>query len=151
MGLDIVQSDARNSRLDSINAAVLSAKLKLIDLENQKRQKILELYVESFSDFEFFPYKKVAQDNVAHLAVGRTKNPQEMINFYLKNGIELSRHYPIPDSEQKGLNYLGILSETPVTRKLCAQVVSIPIYPWLTEDQISQVCLVSKMWCEINV
>jgi len=147
---NIVHANARNSRLDSINAAVLRAKLSSIDTDNQTRREILQKYVDAFGEIPFFSYNGVAADNVAHLAVGRTPNTKKMIKFFQENGVELSRHYPIPDSKQNGLNYLGVEFGTPVSQEVCEQVVSIPIYPWLTEEQIDHVCNVIKLWCKHN-
>jgi dTDP-4-amino-4,6-dideoxygalactose transaminase len=148
---NIVHANARNSRLDSINAAVLRAKLYSIDADNQTRREILQKYVDAFGEVRFFTYNVVAADNAAHLAVGRTPNTKEMIKFFQENGVELSRHYPIPDSKQSGLNYLGVKFSTPVSQEVCDQVVSIPIYPWLTEEQVNHVCKVIKLWCKHNV
>lgn len=147
---NIVHANARNSRLDSINATVLRAKLSSIDANNRTRREILQKYVDAFGDTPFFSYKFVAADNVAHLAVGKTSNTQEMIKFFQENGIELSRHYPIPDSKQTGLNYLGVEFSNPVSQQVCEQVISIPIYPWLTEEQVNHVCEVIKIWCKQN-
>ena len=147
---NIVHANARNSRLDSINAAVLKAKLGSIDANNQTRREILQKYVDAFGDTPFFSYNVVARDNVAHLAVGKTSNTQEMIKVFQENGVELSRQYPIPDSKQTGLNYLGVDFNNPVSQEVCEQVISIPIYPWLTEEQVDHVCDVIKIWCKQN-
>ena len=147
---NVVHANARNSRLDSINAVVLSAKLKSIDSNNQNRREILQKYVDAFGAIPFFSYSVVAADNVAHLAVGRTPNTQEMITVFQENGVELSRHYPIPDSKQTGLNYLGVEFSTPVSQEVCEKVISIPLYPWLTEEQVDHVCKVIKIWCKRN-
>lgn len=141
---------ARNSRLDSINAAVLDAKLQKLDEANQRRREILARYISAFPQGYFFQEQEVALDNVAHLAVGVCENQADMINFFADYGVELTRHYPIPDSLQSGLNYLGIDEETPVSHRLCKQVVSIPIYPWLKENQVELICTVADKWSVYN-
>ncbi|WP_190277006.1 DegT/DnrJ/EryC1/StrS family aminotransferase [Candidatus Planktophila sulfonica] len=147
---NISEKFARNSRLDSINAAVLDEKLKTLNQSNMRRREILTQYISSFSSGIFFQDRSVALDNVAHLAVGVCENPTEMINFFGAEGVELTRHYPIPDSLQEGLNYLGVDKATPTSHRLCKQVVSLPIYPWLTDEQVNLVCIVAQKWSGSN-
>lgn len=143
---NISEKFARNSRLDSINAAVLDVKLKKLDEANTRRREILSKYISSFPSGTFFQDRTVALDNVAHLSVGVCENPAQMIEFFDQEGVELTRHYPIPDSLQEGLNYLGVDRATPTSHRLCKQVVSLPIYPWLTDDQVNLVCNVAEKW-----
>jgi len=143
---NIESKGGRNSRLDSINAAVLRVKLRNIDQENDKRREIFKKYLSSAQDSTFFHNKIVSQENVVHLAVGTYDTPEDMISFFKTNGVELTRHYPIRDSDQKGLNYLGVDLPTPLSQKLCNTVISVPLYPWLTDDQISHVCASLEEW-----
>ena len=148
---NISEKFARNSRLDSINAAVLDEKLKTLDEANRRRREILSRYISAFPPGVFFQDRKLHLDNVAHLSVGVCENPIEMINFFDQEGVELTRHYPIPDSHQEGLNYLGVERSTPISHRLCNQVVSLPIYPWLTDYQVDLVCNVAEKWSKSHV
>ncbi len=137
---DISIENARNSRMDAINAAVLTDKLSEIDLQNARRREILSRYLRASEGIGFFPYKQINADNVAHLAVGISKTPEKMIEYFADKGIELTRHYPLQDSQQLGLNQNGSTLNTDTAKWLCESVVSLPIYPWLSDEQVSHVC-----------
>ena len=132
--------NARNSRMDAINAAVLVDKLSEIDLQNERRREILSRYLRAAEGIDFFPYKQINLDNVAHLAVGITKTPEKMIGFFADRSIELTRHYPVQDSQQAGLNGNGSILNTDTAKWLCGSVVSLPIYPWMSDEQVTHVC-----------
>ncbi len=137
---DISIENARNSRMDAINAAVLVDKLSEIDLQNARRREILSRYLRASEGIDFFPYKQINADNVAHLAVGISKTPEKMIKYFADKGIELTRHYPLQDSQQLGLNQNGNTLNTDTAKWLCESVVSLPIYPWMSDEQVSHVC-----------
>jgi len=129
-----------NSRLDAINAAVLSSKLLEVDKHNAVRREILRRYHDADISNQLFSKITIDKSHVAHLAVGTTEDPPKFIDYFQKRDIEVSRHYPFPDSELSGLNYNSSLYELPVSRKLCREVVSMPLYPQLSEIQIDHIC-----------
>lgn len=129
-----------NSRLDSINANVLKEKLKDLDSNNQTRRLIKQKYLEvQGTNFRMCEPKLALLSDVAHLAVGVTENVGRFSAHMASFGIQTARHYPIPDSMQQGLAFMGSEFETPVSKYLCSNVVSIPIYPELTDIQVSKV------------
>jgi dTDP-4-amino-4,6-dideoxygalactose transaminase len=136
----------RNSRLDAINAAVLLEKLKILDNENSRRRTIFEIYREADSRQEFFPDFSRTEDFVAHLAVGRALDSIKFRDYFLNNGIETSRHYPYQDSAQPGLNQHSDHTDNPHAQNWCSQVVTLPIYPDLKEEQIQLVSSTLKSW-----
>jgi dTDP-4-amino-4,6-dideoxygalactose transaminase len=129
-----------NSRLDSINANVLREKLPQLDHNNQRRRIIKQKYTGvQGSNFRMCNSSPSDLSDVAHLAVGVTQNVENFSEHMARFGIQTARHYPIPDSMQQGLGFMGSGFETPVSKFLCSNVVSIPIYPELTEVQVSTV------------
>lgn len=145
---DISEKNGRNSRLDAINAAVLTAKLKEIDIENIRRREIYATYLSADSKKEIFHNRNLDESNVVHLAVGITGSPGKLIEFFANNGIEVGQHYPIPDSKQTGLNYMSDIKLTPKAELHCKSNVSFPIYPHMTDDQVRKVSKVIIEWLE---
>ncbi len=138
--------DGRNSRLDAINAAVLSEKMMEIDSMNTRRREIFSKYLEADSTKTLFPNQKLDTTNVVHLAVGLCPDPDNLIDYFSKAGIEVGRHYPVPDSMQVGLNYLSEKRATPNADWICRSNVTFPLYPHLTEHQVNLVANTIAEW-----
>lgn len=136
----------RNSRLDAINAVVLSEKIKEIDSLNRRRREIFSNYLEADSTKKLFPNQRLDSSNVVHLAVGLCSNPDELIDFFSKVGIEVGKHYPVPDSMQPGLNYLSENRVTPNAEWICRSNVTFPLYPHLTKYQVDLVSHAIADW-----
>ena len=135
-----------NSRLDAINAGILLAKLPKLDSANQRRREIYSKYLATDLNSSFFPKISVDSSFVAHLAVGTSKDPKQFISFFGERGVEVARHYPFQDSVQPGLNYKSPKVTNQSSSLLCQSVVSIPLYPELTDNQVLHVCNTLKDW-----
>ena len=128
-----------NSRLDEIQAAILRVKLKYIDDHNKKRRNIAEYYVNNICHSEIqLPNWSGKKDHVFHLFVLRINNRDKLINKLNSNGIQSSIHYPLSPHRQKAYNEFNHLS-FPVTEKIQNEILSIPIYPQMTKNQIQLV------------
>jgi aminotransferase EvaB len=138
--------DGRNSRLDAINAVVLSAKILEIDSMNSRRREIFSKYLEADLSNTLFPNQKLDSTNVVHLAVGLCSNPSGLIDFFAEVGIEVGQHYPMPDSMQPGLNYLSEERATPNADWICRSNVTFPLYPHLTQNQVELVAKTIGDW-----
>jgi len=75
---------------------------------------------------------------VFHLFVIRTENRTELQDYLLQNGIETMIHYPIPPHQQKALAAWNALS-FPITEKIHREVLSLPMSPVMTEEEVSLV------------
>jgi dTDP-4-amino-4,6-dideoxygalactose transaminase len=146
----ISTTKGRNSRLDAINAAVLTEKLVKLDAENYRRRLIYEKYLESDFNHSLFRNRNIKEDNVVHLAIGTTNKKSDLIKHFQSHGVQIGEHYPHTDSSQSGLNYLSILRPTPIASMLCKSNVSIPIYPNLTDSQIEVVRKAIYTWNELG-
>lgn len=135
-----------NSRLDAINAGVLLAKLPLLDAANQRRREIYAKYFATDLNSSFFPKIKIDSSFVAHLAVGKSKDPRQFISYFAEHGVEVARHYPFQDSAQPGLNYKSPKAVNQGSSLLCQSVVSIPLYPELSDTQVLHVCNTLTNW-----
>jgi dTDP-4-amino-4,6-dideoxygalactose transaminase len=128
-----------NSRLDEIQAAVVLHRLNSVDSRNARRREILRRYADSVSA----PRRFIFEDSercVAHLAVMRTPSRESDEARLRDAGIETSIHYPIPDHHQPAWRHLFEGVELPNTEAHCREVLTLPCFPELTEDEITRVC-----------
>jgi len=125
-----------NSRLDEIQAAFLNVKLPHLDAENNIRRAIAKRYLtEIKNDKIVLPFLNLTDNHVFHLCVIRTKNREELQQYLLDKGIQTVIHYPIPPHKQKAFSNWNHLS-FPITEKIHNEVLSLPISPVLTNDEV---------------
>jgi dTDP-4-amino-4,6-dideoxygalactose transaminase len=130
-----------NSRLDEIQAAVLSVKLKQLNASNQKRHKIAMHYIEEIKNPDIIlPALCQVQENVWHLFVIRCKKRDALQKYLFENGIETIIHYPIPPHLQKAYSNGNLIyDKLPITEKLANEVLSLPIHQAMTEEEIEAI------------
>ncbi len=116
-----------NSRLDEIQAAILSVKLQYLDKDTDKRRKIANYYLKNIkNDHIVLPKIKTQKSHVWHLFVIRTKYRDKLQQYLLDNGIQTLIHYPIAPHKQKAYKELKNL-DLPITTKIHDEVLSLPI------------------------
>lgn len=128
-----------NSRLDSIQAAILSVKLKYIDNAIEKRAQVAKWYEERLSDCEYVTFPKIEGEQKGSYYVFNilAKDRDDLQAYLKKNEIGSSIYYPIPLHLQKCFSYLGYKEgDFPVAEKLSKEVIALPIYPEITEDEV---------------
>jgi dTDP-4-amino-4,6-dideoxygalactose transaminase len=126
-----------NSRLDEIQAAILRVKLRKLDEWNERRRKNAKLYNELLSDAQItIPIEREYAKHVYHLYVITSKERNMLQKHLTKKEIQTLIHYPIPVHRQKAYE---IKANLPVTEELCGKILSLPIHPWLREDEIRKV------------
>ncbi len=132
-----------NSRLDGIQAAVLSVKLKYIDQWNDDRLKNAKIYnvaLSGIGDIEI-PGIHPAVKHIFHVYTIRTSRRDLLCDFLSENGISTGIHYPVAIPFLPPFKELGYTSEKlPVASDYQSRILSLPMYPELTEDQIQHVC-----------
>jgi dTDP-4-amino-4,6-dideoxygalactose transaminase len=128
-----------NSRLDEIQAALLSVRLKYLDNENANRQKVAKNYLEGINN-PAIQLPKVCNDrtHVWHLFVVQVKDRAKFQKHLADHHIQTAVHYPIPPQEQEAFPEFGIL-ELPITQQLHQQVVSLPMSPAMEVQDIQKV------------
>jgi dTDP-4-amino-4,6-dideoxygalactose transaminase len=125
-----------NSRLDEIQAAFLNVKLPNLDGENSIRRDIAKRYLNEIKNNKIvLPLWDLSENHVFHLFVIRTKNRDRLQQYLLENGIQTMIHYPIPTHKQKAFESWNQLSFS-VTEKIHREVLSLPISPVLTRDEV---------------
>lgn len=127
-----------NSRLDEIQAGILRVKLRYLDQNNKKRQKLAEKYKQNLQDLNEVEIIKPVfwGENNFHLFVIKTKRRNELQQFLIANGIISLIHYPITIPDQPFLKKEFGQCEIPNARKFVNQVLSLPCNPLMSEENI---------------
>lgn len=128
-----------NSRLDEIQAAFLSIKLKKLEEENDKRKRNASFYLKEITNPKInLPQVLYLKSHVFHQFVITVTNRQAFRDYLNKNGIGTAIHYPTAPHQQEA--YKGYFKGNyPITEKLAAEMVSLPINPSLSQTEIAYI------------
>lgn len=128
-----------NSRLDEIQAGILSLKLTYLNKQTERRRQIARRYLQEIENEEItLPPNNSIDDDVWHLFVIRCKHRDELKSYLVAAGIGTDVHYPIPPHKQKALAEFNHHSY-PISEQLHREVLSIPMNHTLTEEQINYI------------
>ncbi|AWG21695.1 aminotransferase [Flavobacterium faecale] len=128
-----------NSRLDELQAAFLNLKLPNLDKDNQLRRDIASRYLAEIKNKEVrLPKWDFSNNHVFHLFVIRIKRRDDLQKKLFGNGIQTVIHYPIPPHQQNALKEWNHLS-LPITEKIHDEVLSLPISPVLTTEEVDTI------------
>jgi UDP-2-acetamido-2-deoxy-ribo-hexuluronate aminotransferase len=125
-----------NSRLDSIQAAVLNVKLKYVDQYHAARIKAAETYNIQFKGYIDPPFVIPDVRHIYHQYSIRVPRRNELQVFLKNHGIPSMIYYPVPLHLQKAYKYGYKKGDFPVTEKVSGDIISLPIHTELTQDQI---------------
>jgi dTDP-4-amino-4,6-dideoxygalactose transaminase len=129
-----------NSRLDELQAAMLRVKLSRLDEWNEKRRRLAELYKEILGQTDVvLPSERPYAKHVYHLFVIRLPRRDNCQRFLQKSGIQTQIHYPIPVHKQKAYAAYESTKDLSVTETICSEILSLPLYPSLTEDEVAYI------------
>ena len=129
-----------NSRLDELQAAILSVKLRHLERWNEARRKIAARYDRELGPNVTIPRTREGSHHVFHLYVVRARLRDRLQEWLANRGIETQIHYPIPIHLQDAYGDLGLPSGClPITEEASAQVLSLPMFPELTDVQVGRV------------
>ena len=128
-----------NSRLDEIQAAILSVKLKYLDTHNEQRRKVARAYLSNIKNSAInLPIIHEESQHVWHLFIIRCKERSLLQNHLQASGIQTLVHYPIPPHKQKA--YLSYNQQIhPITEILHNEVLSLPMGPHLNKNEIEHI------------
>ena len=135
--------EGTNSRMDSVQAAVLGVKLKYLNDWNAKRQKIAQLYFEGLKGVDSIELPKTTSGNehVFHLFVVRSKKRDALKRHLAKSGIETLIHYPTALPFEPAYSHLKFTpKDFPVAYQLQHEVLSLPCHPYLTDAEVAYIC-----------
>lgn len=126
-----------NSRLDEIQAAILSLKLKYLDNWNKKRRFLAKLYVEELEGKVKMPRVTKGATSVFHLLTVQVNNRDDLIKKLEKKGISALIHYPIPLHLQQAYSFLGYKKgDFPISEAVAGKTLSLPMHPFLTKEMV---------------
>jgi dTDP-4-amino-4,6-dideoxygalactose transaminase len=128
-----------NSRLDELQAAILSVKLSYLDFETNKRRKVAERYLnEIVNPLLILPVNFEVSEHVWHLFVVRTEYRDELQLYLAESGIQTMIHYPVPPHKQQAYKELFDLNLA-ISESIHNTALSLPISPVITEAEITHV------------
>lgn len=130
-----------NARMDGIQGAVLDVKLKHLDGWNSQRNRVAKRYRDNLKNLPVtLPREFEDSFQVYHQFVVEVNSRDKLQSFLADNGVPTLIHYPIPVHRQKGFVDAGFHAGSfPVTEKLAGRILSLPIYPELTDDEVDYV------------
>lgn len=128
----------QNSRMDEIQAAVLSAKLKYLDADNARRSDIAQHYLSNIHHPLITLPQGCSEDNVWHIFPILTPQRDKLQQFLLQQGIQTVIHYPIPPHQQGAYKEWNHRTY-PMTERIHAQELSIPLNQTLTDAEVNTI------------
>ena len=136
-----------NSRLDTLQAAILRVKLRYLADWNDARRRVARWYDELLADEPrvSLPVTNSRAEHVFHLYVVQLDDRDSVREKLNATGIGTGVHYPIPAHEQPAFSYLGYAPEDlPFTNQVAKRVLSLPLYPEITREQVERVVFALK-------
>ena len=137
-----------NSRIDEIQAAILSVKLKHLDADNQHRKEIAARYEREVSNplvrlllstpEQYSRFGLASRDCVYHIFTVFSSQRERLQKYLFENGVETQIHYPIPPHKQRCYKDWNALP-LPVTEQIHAQELSIPCHQALTDEETTRI------------
>jgi dTDP-4-amino-4,6-dideoxygalactose transaminase len=144
-----------NGRLDSIQAGWLSVKLRHLAKWNESRRTLAHRYHELLSEAKaaiVIPVEAEWTKGVYHLYVVRVQDREALQAHLAEAGIGSGIHYPIPLHLQKAYENLNYKKgDFPVTERVAAEIVSLPMFPQLKQDQLHEVAKCVKDFAATRV
>jgi len=137
-----------NSRLDELQAAILRVKLRHLDEENERRQNLARVYDEMLSATDLIlPTCSLEASHVYHQYVVRSGRRDSLREFLAKRDIGTLIHYPVPIHLQPAYQgRLKCIGKMMNTEKIVKEILSLPMYPELTSEQVAQVAGTIVSW-----
>lgn len=128
-----------NSRLDTIQAAVLNIKMKYIEQYHEARIKAANIYNEKFNGYIEQPYVIPDVRHIYHQYSVRVPKRDELRNYLRENGIPSMIYYPVPLHLQQAYRYDYKQGDFPVAEKAAKDIISFPMHTELTDEQIDYI------------
>lgn len=130
----------QNSRLDEMQAAVLSVKLRYLDKETMQRRLLALKYLDKIRNSLIqLPYTGEDKQHSFHLFVIRSLQRDELQKYLLKNNIQTQVHYSIAIHKQEAYIEWNDYA-FPITEQICNEVLSLPLYSTLSNENVDKIC-----------
>jgi dTDP-4-amino-4,6-dideoxygalactose transaminase len=138
-----------NARLEGIQGAILRVKLRHLEDWTEARRRLADEYLRLLSDCDRIGLPQLYEDrrHVFHVFVVRVPDRVGFMKYLLDRGVHTAIHYPIPVHLLKGYSDLGYAKgDFPVAEQIADEVVSLPMFPELTPEQVATVAEVVQEW-----
>jgi dTDP-4-amino-4,6-dideoxygalactose transaminase len=145
----VSDSPGYNSRLDELQAAILKVLLKYLRSDNLNRIEIARTYCAALESFDLqLPKTTPDIHQVYHQFVIQITNRDDFCNYLARHGVGTAIHYKVPIHSQPAYASRNLTQPTKLmnTEKLCDRIVSLPMYPYLSQDEINRVCQAIADW-----
>jgi len=133
-----------NSRLDTLQAAVLNVKLTYLNQQNAKRQQIAATYNDALKTVEdiVLPKKVSYSSHIYHQYTIRVKNQKRdaLKQHLAKNGVSTMVYYPLPLHKQKAYKPYLTKGKFPIAGQSCEETLSLPVHPYLSAEEVGLIC-----------
>ncbi|MGY1805576.1 DegT/DnrJ/EryC1/StrS family aminotransferase [Blastococcus sp. SYSU D00922] len=141
---EVTEDGGRNSRLDELQAALLRVRLPHLDGWNEARRAVVARYVAAAEGTGVRVLPATGPDHVAHLAVLVAEDREAARAALTAAGIQTDVHYPVPDHRQEpfAAEHAGV--SLPVTEQRARQVLTLPCFAELRDDEVDRVCAVLR-------
>jgi dTDP-4-amino-4,6-dideoxygalactose transaminase len=140
-----------NSRLDPVQAAILAVQLEYLDADNAARRRVASIYADEISECGLvLPAAASWAEHVFHLYVVQCPERAAFMAFLKERGIGTAIHYPAPVHLQPAYKDRILLSSggLPVTEDLAGRIVSLPMFPQLSDEDADRVCSAVRTWAK---
>lgn len=143
-----------NSRLDTLQAAILKVKLPFLDTWNERRNALVQLYRDGLKELSdqirFIEQANFATKHAYHLLVVQIKSGKrdQVLSRLREMGIEAGIHYPIPIHHQKPYQHLESKANLSVSEELSKEILSLPLSPYLEDEEVQ--VITNTLRCILN-
>jgi dTDP-4-amino-4,6-dideoxygalactose transaminase len=138
-----------NTRLDELQAAILRVKLRYLDDENRKRQQIARQYDEVLAGTDLVrPESRDTETHVYHQYVVRSQCRDHLRESLGESSVGTLIHYPVPVHLQPAYQSRVMLGDggLPRTEQACREILSLPLYPQMTDRHLEVVVNAISHW-----
>jgi dTDP-4-amino-4,6-dideoxygalactose transaminase len=130
-----------NDRMDGIQGAVLSVKLRHLAGWNDARRALARIYGDLLRDVPGLPVEVSGRKHIYHIYAVRVRNRDRVLERLVRAGVQCGIHYPVPVHLQEAYAFLGRgQGSYPVAERCADELLSLPMYPELSAEQIAFVC-----------
>lgn len=138
----------QNARLDNLQAAILAVQAKRLDAWNASRRQAARWYAQYLADTGLvLPVEVADAEPVYHLYVVRSAARDGLRQHFETHGVATGIHYPVPIHLQPACRDLGVArGAMPVTERLADEILSLPMHPFLTEEDVKYVADVTRLF-----
>ena len=134
-----MKSIGYNNRLDDLQAAFLSIKLKYLDQINHHKRKLAQIYLKELKEDFIKPQIHSDYEEVFHIFPIRHPQRDRLRTYLTQKNIQTGIHYPTPPHQQKAIYTIMGKQYYPITEQICQTILSLPISFIHSEDDILQV------------